>query len=131
MLLYFIDIRSDCSSAQNKLNVNAPEFTVKTVQNTQPVGFFSSPNTYLQHSKSSGNIQHQIQLAVARQIANINSPRTILVSQPIQLQQAGYGVAQPTVDSSPTTTIQMNVGALCFLHNSIHTLLQINKFLFF
>ncbi|XP_055302841.1 uncharacterized protein LOC129568677 isoform X2 [Sitodiplosis mosellana] len=97
------------ASAQNKLNVNAPEFTVnRDVQNTQPVGFFSSPNAqYLQHSKSSGNIQHQIQLAVARhhaeQMTNINSPRTILVSHPIQLQRMGLGV-----DSVPSSTIPMS-----------------------
>lgn len=106
--LLLVDIRSDVSSAQNQLNVNAPEFTVKTVQNTQPIGFFSSPNTYLQHSKSNGNIQHQIQLAVARRHAEhlINSPtRTILVSHPIQYQRV--------IDNSPTNTTQ-NVNALCF-----------------
>lgn len=73
-----IDIRPE-----NKLNVNAPEFTVnREVQKTQPIGFFSRNAKFLQHSKSSGNIQHQIQLAVDRQLA---APRTILVSP--QLQQ--------------------------------------------
>ncbi|XP_031618941.1 uncharacterized protein LOC116338042 [Contarinia nasturtii] len=103
------NIRSDGTSAQNKLNVNAPEFTVinrEVQQNTQPIGFFTPNAQFLQHSKSSGNIQHQIQLAVARhhaeQMANINTPRTILVSHPMQqLQHMNLGQAQtPTVNRS-------------------------------
>lgn len=121
--IIFIDIRSDGNSAQNKLNVNAPEFTVnREVQNTQPVGYFSSPNAqYLQHSKSSGNIQHQIQLAVARhhaeQMANINPPPPILVSHPIHLQQLGLGMAQ----SQPTNAAPLNVSGhfACFVQRAI------------
>lgn len=101
MFTIIIDIRSDGISLQNKLNVNAPEFTtVNREVNTQPVGFFSAPNSqFLQHSKSSGNIQHQIQLAIARHQAEqiANSPRTILVSNPLQIEQLGPAVVQSHV----------------------------------
>lgn len=56
----FADIRSDEFSMQNKLNVNAPEFTVNRDVNT---GEFFLPNShFLQHSKSSGNIRQKFQL---------------------------------------------------------------------
>lgn len=119
-MIMCIDIRSDGISLQNKLNVNAPEFTVNRdiseAQNT-PVGFFSSPNAqFLQHSKSSGNIQHQIQLAVARhhaeQMANINPSRTILVSHPVHIQQLGREAAQPQTVSLPSNEIQIIVNGL-------------------
>lgn len=110
MFIIIKDIRTD-GTFQNKLNVNAPEFTVNREMHTQPVGFFSASNAkFLQHSKSSGNIQHQIQLAIARhqaeQIANINSPRTILVSHPSQIEQLGPAVAQSHL---PANGIQINV----------------------
>lgn len=109
MFTVIIDIRSDSISLQNKLNVNAPEFTVNREVHTQPVGFFSAPNgQFLQHSKSSGNIQHQIQLAIARHQAEqiANSPRTILFSHPLQIEQLGPAVAQSHL---PANTIHINV----------------------
>lgn len=50
----------------------------------------------LQHSKSSGNMQHQFQLASARQHANHMAnmaSRAILVSHPMQLGPIGVGIA--------------------------------------
>lgn len=70
-MIYFIypDIRSDSTQ---RLNVNAPEFTV----NPKPMGFFPMSAKFLQHSKSSGNIHHQFQLAVARhQAEQLTKPR--------------------------------------------------------
>lgn len=71
---YLLDIRSD-GTTQNKLNVNAPEFTVnREVQGVQPLAFFTPNPQFIQHSKSSGNI-----LAAARrhaaQFANISTPQ--------------------------------------------------------
>lgn len=82
----------------NKLNVNAPEFTVNREQsNVQSFGLFSANNQYLEHSKSSGNIQQQMQLAAARrhavQMANMAGPR-ILVQHPLQMQ-LGLRVSGP------------------------------------
>lgn len=58
---------------------------------------FSCNNQFLQHSKSSGNIQQQLQLAAARrhavQMANMAGPR-ILVQHPLQMQ-LGLRVSGP------------------------------------
>lgn len=77
--LFFTDIRSDLT--QNKLNVNAPEFTVnREIQTTNSISFFPMSATFLQHSKSSGNIHHKLQLAVARhQAEQMTKSPTILV----------------------------------------------------
>lgn len=113
---YFQDIRSDGASLQNKLNVNAPEFTVSRehAQNTQPLGIFSPNAQFLQHSKSSGNIQQQMQLAAARrhavQMANLSSPQAILVSHPLQLQQLNMGIT-----NSSSHEVHMNVGHLLYI----------------
>lgn len=84
-----LDVRLDGGS--NKLNVNAPEFTINREQsNVQSFSLFSGKNNqFLQHSKSSGNIQKQMQLAAARrhavQMANMARP-SILVQNPLQTQ---------------------------------------------
>lgn len=97
------DVRLD--GVPNKLNVNAPEFTINREQsNMQSFGIFSGNNQFLQHSKSSGNIQQQIQLAAARrhavQMANMAGPR-ILVQHPLQMQ-LGLRVSGP---QAPLNTI--------------------------
>lgn len=110
-----VDIRSDIS-IQNKLNVNAPEFTInREVHNNQPHSFFSQQ--FIQHSKSSGNIQQQIQQAIARRhAAGLSIPQTInnqtiLVSHPLQLQQLNFGVLQSQIPAAdtPSNEAQMNV----------------------
>lgn len=85
-----IDIRSD-----GKLNVNAPEFKL---QCGQPFNF----PQFIQHSKSSGNIQQQIQLAVAARrhvIQMANSSSNQIFSNP-------YEVPNPEV---PTLSCNINV----------------------
>lgn len=84
----------------NKLNVHAPEFTINRERDAQqPMGLFAANPQFLQHSKSSGNIQQQLQLAVARrhavQMANLNTTRTIFVSHPLQLQQLNSSISMP------------------------------------
>lgn len=80
----------------NKLNVNAPEFTISREQsNVQSFGMFSGSNQFLQHSKSNGNIQQQLQLAAARrQMANQMAGPRILVQHPLQMQ-LGLRVSGP------------------------------------
>lgn len=82
------------------MNVHAPEFTINRERDAQqPIGLFAANAQFLQHSKSSGNIQQQLQLAVARrhavQMANLNTPRTIFVSHPLQLQQLNSSISMP------------------------------------
>lgn len=117
-LFIIADIRSDGFSSQNKLNVNAPEFTVmnRDAQHTQPLGFFSPNTQFLQHSKSSNNIQQQIQLAAARrqavQMANLSASQAILVSHPLRLQQLGMGISVPQPSShaiNSTSEVHVNV----------------------
>lgn len=77
----FTDIRSD-ETSHNKLNVNAPEFTI----NRELQGLFFTPNTrFIQHSRSNGNIQQQIQLAAVRRetahIVTTPSPQPVLPAQ--------------------------------------------------
>lgn len=64
----------------------------------------------LQHSKSSGNMQQQFQLASARQHANHMAnmaSRAILVSHPMQLGTIGVGItmqaSQMPLINSPST----------------------------
>lgn len=127
-LFIIADIRSDGFSSQNKLNVNAPEFTVmnRDAQHTQPLGFFSPNTQFLQHSKSSGNIQQQIQLAAARrqavQMANLSASQAILVSHPLRLQQLGMGISVP----QPTSEVHVNVSH----QHAIHLILSITFFYF-
>lgn len=90
----FVDIRSDVGPTQNKLNIqlnaNAPEFTVN--RNEMPVGYFSPNAQYLHHSKSSGNIQQQMQIAAARrhavQMANLSTPQWLQLQQISHLQSS-------------------------------------------
>lgn len=57
-----VDIRLDgTSSMQNKLNVNAPVFMVNREPNTAGASLQANPH-FLQHSKSSGNIQQKLQM---------------------------------------------------------------------
>lgn len=94
----FIDVRID--GPHNKLNVHAQEFTMgrdqmPTSRSTIAV-FPGHGSPMLQHSKSSGNMQHQFQLASARQHANHMAnmaSRAILVSHPMQLGPIGVGIA--------------------------------------
>lgn len=85
----------------NKLNVHAPEFTLnREAQAQQGIGLYSANPQFLQHSKSSGNIQQQLQLAAARrhavQMANLAASRTIFVQHPLQMQQmAANAVMSP------------------------------------
>lgn len=74
------------------------------------IAIYPSHNSaLLQHSKSSGNMQQQLQMAAARhavQMANMNAggPRTIMVSHPLQL--GPIGVAQmPLVSSASSGNI--------------------------
>lgn len=85
VLFQTIDIRSEVPF-QNKLNVNAPEFKLKHEES------FTFPQ-FIQHSKSSGNIQQQIQLAAAArrhatQIANSSTNQPILFSHPFDMLNA-------------------------------------------
>lgn len=86
------------SVAQNKLNVHAQEFTMnRELENSgSSLGIFSTNAHLLQHSKSNGNMQQQIQQFAARQhavqMANIGAQRTILVSHPLQMGQIGVGI---------------------------------------
>lgn len=104
---FLIDVRTDANAA--KLNVNAPEFTInRDIQNVAPIGFFPTNAQLLQHSKSSGNMQQQIQLAAARrhalQMANLATPRTILVAHPLQqMQQMSLGASVPQAQYSQTS----------------------------
>lgn len=89
----FIDIRSD-GPFQNKLNVNAPEFKFK-LQCEPSINF----PQFIHHSKSSGNIQQQIQLAAAArrhaiQVAKRHEPITF--SHPFELLNAK--VSNPSSD---------------------------------
>lgn len=64
--------------------MNAPEFKLK-LQYEQPMNF----PQFLQHSKSSGNIQQQIQLAAAArrnvvQMTTLHSNQPILISYPLE-----------------------------------------------
>lgn len=88
----------------NKLNVHAQEFSMN--QNARALGFFPPSNGPLLHSKSSSNMQQQLQQLAARrhavQMANLaaNSPRAyLLAAHPLQVQQLGLGMAvqQPQV----------------------------------
>lgn len=59
------------------------------------LGFFPTNAHLLHHSKSSGNMQQQIQQLAARQLhmANLAQQRAILVSHPLQMGQLGVGVS--------------------------------------
>lgn len=72
--------------------MHAPEFTLnRDAQVQQTMGLYSANPQFLQHSKSSGNIQQQLQLAAAKrhavQMANLAASRTIFVQHPLQIQQ--------------------------------------------
>lgn len=120
---FFTDVRLD-SAAQNKLNVHAQEFTMnREMQNARAFGFFPTNASLLQHSKSSGSMQQQIQQLAARrhavQMANLAGPRTILVTHPLQMRQLGLGVAVPSSQlplvNSPSSGNVLNVSALLCL----------------
>lgn len=134
-LFIIADIRSDGFSSQNKLNVNAPEFTVmnRDAQHTQPLGFFSPNTQFLQHSKSSNNIQQQIQLAAARrqavQMANLSASQAILVSHPLRLQQLGMGISVPQPSSHAVNSIS-EVHVNVSHQHAIHLILSITFFYF-
>lgn len=97
-LFQTIDIRSD-GSFQNKLNVNAPEFKLKY---DEPITF----PQFIQHSKSSGNIQQQIQLAAARrhatQMLNATSNQPIMFSHPFDVLNAKADERTPLSDRVQT-----------------------------
>lgn len=107
------DVRSDGVSTINKLNVHAPEFTVnRDALNAQSMGMFSANNNqFLQHSKSSGSIQQQMQLAAARrhavQMANLAGPR-VLVQHPLQIQSVGLRVSVPQSQSQSQAPASIN-----------------------
>lgn len=112
---YFADVRID--GPQNKLNVHAQEFQMargggggvagEHLQNSRSsIAVFPTNHqphqqhspAMLQHSKSSGNMQQQLQLSAARQhavqMANMsNGQRAILMSHPMALGPIGVGVA--------------------------------------
>lgn len=76
------------------------------------IAIYPSHNSaLLQHSKSSGNMQQQLQIAAARQhavqmAANMNAgPRTILVSHPLQLGPIGVAMqtSQMPLVNSPSS----------------------------
>lgn len=74
--------------------MHAPEFTLnREAQAQQAMGLYSANPQFLQHSKSSGNIQQQLQLAAAKrhavQMANLAASRTIFVQHPLRMQQIG------------------------------------------
>lgn len=113
---FFADMRLD-SAAQNKLNVHAQEFTMnREMQNARALGFYPTNAQLLQHSKSGGNMQQQLQLAARRhavQMANMAAPRTILLAHPLQMRQVGLGVAvqssQMPLVNSPSSGNVLNV----------------------
>lgn len=64
------------------------------------IAIYPSHNSaLLQHSKSSGNMQQQLQMArqhAVQMAANMNAgPRTILVSHPLQLGPIGVAMQTP------------------------------------
>lgn len=74
------------------------------------IAIYPSHNSALLHSKSSGNMQHQLQMAAARQhavqMANMNAgPRTILMSHPMQLGPIGVAMqtSQMPLVNSPSS----------------------------
>lgn len=85
------DVRLD----GNKLNVHAQEFTMhRELPNARSsLTFFPTNAHLLQHSKSSGNMQQQIQQLAARQhavqMANLAQQRALLVTHPLQMGQLG------------------------------------------
>lgn len=89
------DVRLD--GHQNKLNVHAQEFTMHRdlANHRSSLNFFPTNAHLLQHSKSSGNMQQQIQQLAARQhavqMANLAQQRAILVTHPLQIGQLGVG----------------------------------------
>lgn len=98
--------------------MNAPEFTVN--RDMQNLCFFPQNTQILHHSKSSGNIQQQMQLAaIKNQMADqsrILAPQTILVTQPVK--KSG-----PNVHHAPSGRQQISV-------NNFH-LLILNTRLFY
>lgn len=122
---YFnVDVRSDGITLPNKLNVHAPEFTLnRDAQVQQTMGLYSANPQFLQHSKSSGNIQQQLQLAAAKrhavQMANLAASRTIFVQHPLQLQQIATNLTMSPkslsfANSSNGNTENVSIGC-CFL----------------
>lgn len=115
-------MRSDGFSAQNKLNVHAPEFTV--TRDAQSIMFSGNNNPFLQHSKSSGSIQQQMQLAAARrhavQMANMAGPR-VLVQNPMQL---GLRVSVPQSSTSSNSSDVSEQINLCSIE--IHQFIKFN-----
>lgn len=61
------------------------------------LNFFSANPHLLQHSKSSGNMQQQMQQLAARQhaaqIANLAQQRAILVTHPLQMGHLGVAAS--------------------------------------
>ncbi|XP_037038768.1 uncharacterized protein LOC119076221 isoform X2 [Bradysia coprophila] len=109
---FYSDVRLD--GPQNKLNVHAQEFTMgrEQLQNSRSsIAIYPSHNSaLLQHSKSSGNMQQQLQMAAARHAvqmaANMNAggPRTIMVSHPLQLSPIGVAMQTPQMSLVNSTT---------------------------
>lgn len=97
-LTKFLSQIIDTREFQNKLNVNAPEFKLKCEgSNTFP--------QFIQHSKSSGNIHQQIQLAAAArkqktQIMNSSSNQPVLFSHPFEVLDAK--ISAPSSDRVQT-----------------------------
>lgn len=120
--VYPLDVRID--GPQNKLNVHAQEFTMsrdQLQQSRSSIGVFPNHGAaMLQHSKSSGNMQQQFQLAAARhhaaQMASMASPRAILVSHPMQLGPIGVEVgmqpSQMPLVNSPSSGNILHVSML-------------------
>lgn len=87
----------------------------------------------LQHSKSSGNMQQQFQLASARQHANHMAnmaSRTILVSHPMQLGPIGVGItmaSQMPLINSPSTG---NILHVCYIFEFFIHYILLTCFLF-
>lgn len=103
----------------NKLNVHAQEFQMgRDMPNSRSsIGFFPTNASLIQHSKSNGSLQQQIQQLAARrhavQMANLAAPRAILVTHPLQMRQLGLNVAVPPSQlplvNSPSSASVLNV----------------------
>lgn len=91
------------------------------MRSTQTSGSFSRNAQLIQHSKSSGNIHHQIQLTAARrhaiQLTNLSSPQPILVSYP--MQQFNLGVPHFPMGNSTPNGVEMIVSILHYATRSI------------
>lgn len=131
---FFADVRVD--GPQNKLNVHAQEFQMgrsgdHLQSSRSSIAIFPSQNHHvpgiLQHSKSSGNMQHlQYTAAAARQhavqMANMNngsgggSGRQMMMAHPMQLGPIGAGVpmqsSQMPLVNSPSSGNLLHVSCV-------------------